>query len=114
MRFFATAGSVGDPDRRLTGYGAIICSEVIEHLYPDVLDKILPITLGIYQPHILIVTTPNAEYNVNFGELNYGKSNATMRHDDHKFEWTRQQFQDWYVLSNIICMNFLTISFVQV
>lgn len=86
---------MGVPDQRLMNYEAIICSEVIEHLYPDILDKILPVTLGIYQPRVLIVTTPNAEYNINFEDLNYGKPNATMRHDDHKFEWTRQQFQEW-------------------
>jgi len=37
------------------------------------------------------MTTPNAEFNVLFPNLN------GFRHPDHKFEWTRQQFGDWYM-----------------
>jgi hypothetical protein len=39
----------------------------------------------------VIVTTPNAEYNVRFESLPAGK----MRHRDHRFEWTRAEFQAW-------------------
>ena len=39
----------------------------------------------------LLKTTPNAEYNVLFETLPSG----TMRHRDHRFEWTRSQFGDW-------------------
>jgi len=35
------------------------------------------------------VTTPNAEYNVHYEGL------IGMRHSDHRFEWTRADFQDW-------------------
>lgn len=68
---------------------------MIEHVFPDVLDSFLDITLGSYQPEILIVTTPNGEYNVNFPDLKYGTEESTFRHDDHKFEWTREQFETW-------------------
>ncbi|KAI8971095.1 P-loop containing nucleoside triphosphate hydrolase protein [Pilobolus umbonatus] len=88
-------GSIGVPDDRLKAYEAIICSEVIEHLYQDTLDSFLQITLDVYHPRLMIVTTPNAEYNINFPNLNYGKHNASFRHDDHKFEWTRKEFEDW-------------------
>jgi hypothetical protein len=88
-------GSIDAIDCRLEGYDAIVCSEVIEHVYNDVLDKFFATTLGHYQPNILIVTTPNGEYNVHFPDLKYGTSEATFRHDDHKFEWTRQQFETW-------------------
>lgn len=77
------------------GFQGIICSEVIEHVYPDVLDSFLGITLGIYQPEIMIVTTPNAEYNINFLGLKYGTKESEFRHDDHKFEWTRKEFETW-------------------
>lgn len=65
----------------------------------------MSITLGVYQPEIMIVTTPNAEYNVNFPDLKYGTSESTFRHDDHKFEWTRKEFESWYVCVNycLIC-----------
>ncbi|KAI8097281.1 uncharacterized protein BX664DRAFT_326012 [Halteromyces radiatus] len=91
-------GSVDQLDSRLIGTcDAIICSEVIEHLYPSCLDACLPLMLGSYAPPLVIVTTPNAEYNVFFPNLNYGTTNSTFRHDDHKFEWTRQQFQEWCI-----------------
>ena len=38
-----------------------------------------------------MVTTPNVEYNVKFETLPAGK----MRHKDHRFEWTRPEFQSW-------------------
>jgi tRNA uridine 5-carbamoylmethylation protein Kti12 len=40
---------------------------------------------------IAIVTTPNIEYNVRFENLPAGK----FRHRDHRFEWTRAEFQIW-------------------
>jgi hypothetical protein len=43
------------------------------------------------QPKLVIVTTPNIEYNVRFASLPSGK----LRHRDHRFEWTRQEFRDW-------------------
>ncbi|ORZ00793.1 hypothetical protein BCR43DRAFT_485797 [Syncephalastrum racemosum] len=88
-------GSVDQPDARLYGYDLMICSEVIEHLPAHILNRFLDVTLGNYAPPILIVTTPNAEYNIHFDNLNYGKPNAMYRHDDHKFEWTRAEFQAW-------------------
>ncbi|KAL0094700.1 hypothetical protein F4703DRAFT_1820172 [Phycomyces blakesleeanus] len=88
-------GSIAKVDSRLSGYEAIVCSEVIEHVYPDVLATFFNTTLGNYMPKIMIVTTPNAEYNIHFPSLHYGQPNAEFRHDDHKFEWTRQEFEDW-------------------
>lgn len=37
------------------------------------------------------MTTPNAEYNVRFPNLSSGQ----FRHPDHRFEWTRAQFEAW-------------------
>jgi hypothetical protein len=37
------------------------------------------------------VTTPNAEYNVRFENLPSG----SLRHRDHRFEWTRDEFAAW-------------------
>ena len=39
----------------------------------------------------VVVTTPNVEYNVKFETLTAGK----FRHRDHRFEWTRAEFQAW-------------------
>jgi hypothetical protein len=37
------------------------------------------------------VTTPSAEYNALFPSLPAG----AFRHPDHRFEWTRAQFEAW-------------------
>ena len=37
------------------------------------------------------MTTPNVEYNARFETLPAGK----LRHKDHRFEWTRAQFETW-------------------
>ena len=42
-------------------------------------------------PATVIVTTPNAEYNVVFETLPAG----SFRHRDHRFEWTRAEFASW-------------------
>jgi hypothetical protein len=39
----------------------------------------------------VIVTTPNRDYNALFANLTAGK----WRHSDHRFEWTRAEFQAW-------------------
>lgn len=51
---------------------------------------------GEARPRVVIVTTPNAEHNVRFEQLAAG----TMRHRDHRFEWTRDEFADW---ANRVC-----------
>jgi len=43
------------------------------------------------KPSAIVVTTPNAEYNVRFETLPAGR----MRHPDHRFEWTRAEFRAW-------------------
>jgi len=39
----------------------------------------------------VVVTTPNVEYNSLFPTLPAGK----LRHRDHRFEWTRGEFEAW-------------------
>jgi hypothetical protein len=43
------------------------------------------------RPKIIIITTPNQEYNVKFTSLPTGK----LRHLDRRFEWTRNEFKNW-------------------
>ncbi|XP_050466174.1 probable serine/threonine-protein kinase DDB_G0278845 [Cataglyphis hispanica] len=82
-------GSVTHHDRKLEQTDAVICIELIEHLYPDTLMD-LPFNIFEYiMPKVAIVTTPNADFNVLFSNF------SGFRHPDHKFEWTRKQFQDW-------------------
>ncbi|KAI8074969.1 hypothetical protein BC940DRAFT_287091 [Gongronella butleri] len=90
-------GSVDQCDQRIVDAAcdAWICSEVIEHVHPPTLRGLRSVLFGTYAPPLVIITTPNAEYNVHFPNLAYGTKDATFRHDDHKFEWTRAEFQQW-------------------
>ncbi|MGH9288571.1 MAG: 3' terminal RNA ribose 2'-O-methyltransferase Hen1 [Acidimicrobiales bacterium] len=78
-------------DRRLSGYDAATLLEVIEHVEPSRLAAMERTVFGSAQPGSVVVTTPNAEYNVRFETLPAGE----MRHRDHRFEWTRTEFADW-------------------
>jgi hypothetical protein len=78
-------------DRRLSGYDAATLIEVIEHLDPPRLAALERVVFENAQPGTVVVTTPNAEYNVKFESLPPGR----FRHKDHRFEWTRAQFAQW-------------------
>lgn len=75
--------------------GMAVCVEVIEHLEPQVLNSFPQQVLGYMQPKQLFISTPNVEFNVLFDQSN-NKYNG-LRHHDHKFEWTRAQFQEWCI-----------------
>lgn len=64
------------------------------------------VALGLYRPKLLIVSTPNYEYNVIIQKSNpepqeedpdeKGETRTSkFRNHDHKFEWTREQFNHW-------------------
>jgi 3' terminal RNA ribose 2'-O-methyltransferase Hen1 len=78
-------------DERLAGLDAAVLMEVIEHVDPPRLGALEQTVFGAARPGTVVVTTPNAEHNVRFADLRPG----TMRHPDHRFEWTRPQFRDW-------------------
>jgi 3' terminal RNA ribose 2'-O-methyltransferase Hen1 len=84
-------GSLMYRDKRLKGYDAATVVEVIEHLDPPRLAAFERVLFEAAQPTTVIVTTPNAEYNVKFETLPAGE----FRHKDHRFEWTRNAFQQW-------------------
>ena len=78
-------------DKRLAGFDAAALVEVIEHLDPPRLAAFEQNIFGSARPSTVVVTTPNAEYNVRWETLPAGQS----RHPDHRFEWTREQFAEW-------------------
>ncbi len=84
-------GSLTYQDQRLAGFDAAVAMEVIEHIDPDRLEAFEAAVFGAAQPGAVIITTPNSEYNALFENLPPGE----FRHRDHRFEWTRQLFQDW-------------------
>jgi len=70
---------------------AITMVEVIEHLPAHVLERLPYVLFGFYRPEVIVISTPNQEYN----QCIKGFDLNTFRHDDHKFEWTRKEFQTW-------------------
>jgi 3' terminal RNA ribose 2'-O-methyltransferase Hen1 len=84
-------GSLLYRDERLFGFDAAACVEVIEHLEPFRLGAFERVLFAATRPRVVVLTTPNAEYNVRFASLPAGR----MRHKDHRFEWTRAEFEAW-------------------
>ena len=78
-------------DKRISGYEGATVIEVIEHLDLPRLAAFERVLFEFAQPKTVVVTTPNFEYNVKFENLPAGK----FRHRDHRFEWTRAEFQTW-------------------
>jgi len=78
-------------DRRLAGFDAAAVVEVIEHLDPVRLAGFTRVLFGATRPRTVVVTTPNREYNALFD----GMAPGAMRHRDHRFEWTRDEFRAW-------------------
>lgn len=83
-------GSVGQYDCRLKDTDAVTAIELVEHLYPYTLSEFPATVFGCMKPKLVVVTTPNQEYNVLFPDFQ-----GPFRHFDHKFEWTRDQFDEW-------------------
>lgn len=84
-------GSLTYRDKRLEGFDAATVVEVIEHLDAARLAAFERVLFEFARPKTIVLTTPNIEYNVKFDALPEGK----FRHADHRFEWTRAEFQIW-------------------
>jgi len=90
-RLTLAQGSVLYHDARLAGYDAAAVVEVIEHLDESRLATFEQVVFARARPGSVLVTTPNADYNQRYETLSAGE----FRHQDHRFEWTRPQFQEW-------------------
>ena len=84
-------GSLMYRDKRLEGFDAAAVVEVVEHLDPPRLSAFERVLFEFARPRTVVLTTPNREYNVTWETFPPGK----FRHPDHRFEWTRQEFQAW-------------------
>jgi 3' terminal RNA ribose 2'-O-methyltransferase Hen1 len=84
-------GSLMYRDKRLEGFVAAAIIEVVEHLDPPRLSAFERVLFEFARPRMVVLTTPNREYNVTWETLPAGQ----FRHPDHRFEWTRQEFQIW-------------------
>jgi 3' terminal RNA ribose 2'-O-methyltransferase Hen1 len=84
-------GSLTYRDKRLAGFDAATVVEVIEHLDEARLSAFERVLFEFARPGAVVMTTPNVEYNVKFETLPAGR----FRHQDHRFEWSRAEFQTW-------------------
>jgi 3' terminal RNA ribose 2'-O-methyltransferase Hen1 len=84
-------GSLMYRDRRLAGFDAASVIEVIEHLDPPRLSAFERVLFEFARPGTVVLTTPNREFNVRWPSI----GQAGFRHPDHRFEWTRSEFQAW-------------------
>lgn len=85
----------------------IVSSEVIEHLPPHILPFFAPMLLGVYNPRLVLITTPSYTFNARWTSPNApisarkghrdptGRTDRIFRHPDHKFEWTVEEFREW-------------------
>ena len=84
-------GSLTYRDKRFAGFDAAAVVEVVEHLDPPRLAAFERVLFEFARPGTVVLTTPNREYNVVWPTLAAG----AFRHEDHRFEWTRAEFQAW-------------------
>jgi hypothetical protein len=66
-----------------------VLGEVIEHMSFEEATQLVIKCLGLRYLNSLILTTPNADFN------QYYFDDKDMRHPDHKFEFTEEEFKTW-------------------
>ncbi|TZG39546.1 methyltransferase domain-containing protein [Halomonas eurihalina] len=82
--------SYTEPHPALSGFEAAAMVETIEHVLPEKLSAVEQAVFGEMRPSLLIMTTPNREYNPL-----YDMEPGELRDADHKFEWDRARFREW-------------------
>lgn len=78
-------------DPRFSGYDAACVVEVVEHLDPMRVIAFERVLFEEAAPKTVILTTPNKEYNAHYEWL----TDNSLRHNDHRFEWSREEFKTW-------------------
>lgn len=84
-------GSLVYTDLRLKELDTLVLLEVIEHVDPPKLPIIEHNIFEYLKPCHVMISTPNKEYNPLFPNMEKDR----FRHDDHRFEWTREEFRRW-------------------
>ncbi|XP_067892644.1 small RNA 2'-O-methyltransferase isoform X2 [Heterodontus francisci] len=82
-------GSAAVKDSRMLDCDFVSCIELIEHLDPPELERFPEVVFGYINPAVVVITTPNADFNPLLPGI------MRFRHWDHRFEWSRAEFQAW-------------------
>lgn len=98
-------GALTYRDDRLNGFDAAAIVEVIEHMDVNRLEAFERSIFEFAKPGIVIITTPNQEYNKLFESM----EKDAFRHTDHRFEWTRSEFEEW--ANGVADRNFYKVTF---
>lgn len=77
-------------DETLASFDAAVMLETIEHILPQDLSRLESVLFLSYRPKLVVITTPNCEYN-----KVYGMNSDQLRRSDHCFEWSREKFKLW-------------------
>lgn len=72
------------------GFECVVAIEVIEHLKEEELEQLKQVIFNMLKPRLVIFTTPNRDYNVNYPLLHNG-----LRHSTHQFEFTTVELEKW-------------------
>lgn len=83
-------GSFQQPNPACIGFDAATMIEVIEHVPPRDLSTVERAVFAHFRPSLLVMTTPNSDYNPLF-DLAPGE----FRDPDHRFEWGQARFRQW-------------------
>lgn len=83
-------GSMTDVQPALAGFDCAVLIETIEHVDPSRLSQLERAVFGQMRPKLVVITTPNAEFNPLLGVPAH-----RFRHPGHRFEWTRARFRGW-------------------
>jgi len=82
--------SFEEVNRRLRNFDAAVMLETIEHIDPRRLSRVEDAVFGATGAGMILVTTPNQEYNAM-----HGMAPGEKRHPGHYFEWDRAKFRRW-------------------
>ncbi|XP_069753944.1 small RNA 2'-O-methyltransferase [Narcine bancroftii] len=82
-------GSVAVKDPCMVDCDFVSCIELIEHLDATELATFPCVLFGYMNPAVVVITTPNADFNILLPGI------KQFRHCDHKFEWSRSEFEAW-------------------
>ncbi|GAA5974620.1 hypothetical protein JCM11641_007027 [Rhodosporidiobolus odoratus] len=110
-------GGVETFNQAIEGVEAVVMTEVIEHITPAALARLPSLLFSVYQPRLVIFTTPAHEFNpyfpspssssctpsrsANLAEESHlhldptGSTSRVFRDPTHLREWTSTEFRSW-------------------